>query len=86
MCPLSTAARPAFIASDTSAGTESSPADGEMPATLRRLAGLLERCPTALAQSPEDLNAIAWMWQSLEDLEATIIGLAQSSLPRFQDD
>jgi hypothetical protein len=57
-----------------------------MPAALRRLAGLLDRCPTELAHSPEDLNALAWMWQSLEDLEATIIGLAQSNLPHFEDD
>ncbi|VII98718.1 hypothetical protein [Arthrobacter sp. DR-2P] len=45
------------------------------------MAGLLDGCPLELAQRPEDLNAIAWMWQSMEDLEATIIGLSQSNLP-----
>ena len=61
-------------------------ADGGMAAALRRLAGLVDGCPLELAQSPEDLKAITWMWQSLEDLEATIIGLSQGTLPPFQDD
>lgn len=86
MCPLSGAASLAVLAIGNSAGIESSPADGAMPAALRRLAGLLDACPIELAQYPEDLRAIAWIRQSLEDLEATIPGLARSNLPQFPDD
>lgn len=57
-----------------------------MPTALRRLASHLDRCPIERAQNPEDLNATAWIWQSLEDLEATIIGLVQSNLRHLPDD
>lgn len=86
MCPLPGAVPTAFLATDNTSGIESSPAEGDLAAALRRLAGLLDGCPIELAQNPKDLNAIAWIWQSLEDLEAIIFGLAHSNLPHFPHD
>lgn len=62
-----------------------SPPESGIPATIRPLARLMDGCPLELAQSPEDLKAVAWMRQSLEDLEATIIGLSHSDLPHDLD-
>lgn len=67
------------------AGRES-PDDSGIPAALRRLAGLMDRYPLEFAQSPKELEAIAWMRQTLEDLEVTIICLGQSSLPTPMDE
>jgi hypothetical protein len=72
---------PGHSRSGENTGGIESPAEEGMPAALRRLARLLDGCPIELAQSPDDASAIAWMWQAVEDLEATILGLSQSNLP-----
>lgn len=49
---------------------------------LTRLAAHIDGYPTGLAAlSDEDINALTWIQQSLEDVEATMIGLAESNLP-----
>lgn len=67
------------------AGRESLDASG-IPAAFRRLADLMDTYPLELAQSPKELEAIAWMRQTLEDLEVTVICLGQSSLPPLLDE
>lgn len=62
-----------------------SPLDLEISVRLRRLVALLDEYPIQRAYSSEDFSAIAWIWQSLEDVEATILGLAQSNLPQLHD-
>lgn len=39
---------------------------------------LMDECLIGTAGSPDDLRALAWIAQSLEDIEATITGLARS--------
>lgn len=63
-----------------------SPADSGLPAAFRRLAALADQYALEPAQSPKELEAIAWMRQTLEDLEVTIICLGQSNLPTLLDD
>lgn len=46
---------------------------------ISRQVALLEASSIDLAQSSDDLAALAWIRQSLDDIEATIIGLSEAS-------
>lgn len=54
----------------------------ELSGRISRRAALLEASSIDPAQSSEDLAALAWILASLEDVEATIIGLAEASRRR----
>lgn len=56
-----------------------SPTIREIFVKTRRLAAILDGCLIGPTQTPEDLSALAWILQSLEDIEATIAGLVQSA-------
>lgn len=60
-------------------------ATSEMSVKLKRLAAILEDRRVEPAQNFDDHSALAWISQSLEDIEATVIGLAQSSSPQSSD-
>ena len=51
---------------------------GEISVRIRHLIGILDECSVGPAESSDDLNALAWIMQSLEDIEATITGLANN--------
>lgn len=55
-----------------------SPGIREISARIRHLIATLDECRVRPAESPDDLSAVAWIVQSLEDIEATIIGLAHN--------
>jgi hypothetical protein len=57
----------------------------EISDKMMSLAELLDRRSIELTQSSEDQSARAWIWQSLEDIEATIIGLARSEFAQPSD-
>lgn len=50
----------------------------EISVRIRHLVAILDECLIGPAESPEDLSALAWIAQSLEDIEATITGLAHN--------
>jgi hypothetical protein len=54
----------------------------EVFAKTKRLVTLLDGCVVERAETADDLGAVAWIWQSLEDIEATIIGLVQANTER----
>lgn len=54
----------------------------ELAVTISRRAALLEASPGDPAQSSEDLAALAWIQRSLEDVEATVIGLSEANRQR----
>ncbi len=49
----------------------------DLSVNISRLVSLLEGSSSDLAQNSEDLAALAWIHRSLEDVEATIIGLSE---------
>jgi hypothetical protein len=49
----------------------------ELSVNLSYLVAILKASPTDPAQSSDDLAALAWIQQTLEDVEATIIGLSE---------
>ena len=49
----------------------------ELSVNLSYLAAILKASPTDPAQSSDDLAALAWIQRTLEDVEATIIGLSE---------
>ncbi|GAA1787438.1 hypothetical protein GCM10009712_38600 [Pseudarthrobacter sulfonivorans] len=51
----------------------------ELSATISRRAALLNASSSDPVQSSDDLAALAWIRQSLEDIEATIIGLSEAN-------
>lgn len=53
-----------------------SPSIGEISVRIRHLLAILDECLIGPAEFPDDLNALAWIVQSLEDIEATITALA----------
>lgn len=55
-----------------------SPGIREISVRIRHLIAILDRCLIGPAESPDDLSALAWIVQSLEDIEATITGLENS--------
>ncbi len=71
---------PPIVAAYDSAGREGPPT-GPIVYELRRLAALMEGCRVEPGRSCEDDSALAWVWQSLEDIEATITGLVRRQSP-----
>lgn len=61
--------------------TESSTADYDIFAMTRRLLAVIEGSPIQPPQSSEDLHALAYIAQSLEDIEATIWGITRRRMP-----
>ncbi|KQQ96085.1 hypothetical protein ASF72_19315 [Arthrobacter sp. Leaf141] len=55
----------------------------EIFVTTRRMAATLDGFLIGPAQHPDNISALAWILQSLEDIEATITGLVQSELQPF---
>jgi hypothetical protein len=51
----------------------------ELSGRVSRRAALLEASSIDPAQGSEDLVALAWIQRSLEDVEATIIGLSEAN-------
>lgn len=51
---------------------------GEISVRLRHLITILDECLIGPADSPDDLSALAWIVQSLDDIAATITGLAHN--------
>jgi hypothetical protein len=51
----------------------------ELSVEIGHRAALLEASRVNLAQSQDDLDALAWIQRSLEDVEATIIGLSEAN-------
>lgn len=49
----------------------------QLSVKISRRVALLEASSRDPAQSSDDLAALAWIRQSLEDIEATIIGLSE---------
>jgi hypothetical protein len=54
----------------------------ELSVRISRGAALLEASSNGPAPCSEDLAALAWIQQSLEDVEATIIGLSEAKRRR----
>ena len=54
----------------------------ELSLEISRWRALLEASSSDPAQSSYDLAALAWIRQSLEDIEATIIGLSEANRRR----
>ena len=54
----------------------------QLAVRISRRVALLEASSGDPAQSSEDLAALAWIQQSLEDVEATIIGLSEANRRR----
>lgn len=50
----------------------------ELSVKIGHRAALLEASPVSLAQSQDDLDALAWIQRALEDVEATMIGLSEA--------
>lgn len=55
-----------------------SPGIPEISVRIRHLIAILDECLIGPAESSDDLSALAWIVQSLEDIEATITGLAHN--------
>ena len=55
-----------------------SPTISEISVRISHLIAILDECLIGPAESYDDLSALAWIVQSLEDIEATIIGLARN--------
>lgn len=51
----------------------------ELSVKIGHRAALLEASSISLAQSQDDLDALAWIQRSMEDVEATIIGLSEAN-------
>lgn len=62
------------------AGADSRQSAGihDISVRIRHLIALLDECLIEPIESPDDLSALAWIVQSLEDIEATITGLVHS--------
>ena len=54
----------------------------QLSVKISRRAALLEASSEDPAQSSDDLAALAWIQQSLEDVEATITGLSEADRRR----
>lgn len=55
----------------------------DISSKLQRLVALTDGYSGELALSSEDVSALAWIWQSLDDIEASIIGLTHGQMPQF---
>lgn len=55
-----------------------SPGVRGIPVKIRQMMAILDECLIGPADSPDDRSALAWIMQSLEDIEATLTGLAHS--------
>lgn len=66
-----------FISAEDTANDEGR-VGAEISAILKRLVHLLDGRWIELCHCSDDFNAITWIRQSVEDLEATIVGLTQS--------
>lgn len=62
-----------------------SPAIREISVRIRHLMALLDECLIGPAETPDDLSALAWVVQSLEDIEATITGLTHTEYQQLTD-
>ncbi|PTT60163.1 hypothetical protein [Arthrobacter sp. HMWF013] len=74
---------PAVTAGD---GSPYSPSLREISVRIRDLMVLLDECLIGSAQTSEDLSALAWISQSLEDIEATVTGLTHGEYQQLTDD
>jgi hypothetical protein len=54
----------------------------DLSGKISRLAALLAASSPDAAQGSEDMAALAWIERSLEDVEATIIGLSEANRRR----
>lgn len=66
------------------AGNHHSPIIDEISVRSRHLVALLEECSLGPCQTLEDLSALAWILQCLDDIEATITRLSLPPLPTAQ--
>lgn len=62
-----------------------SPAVRDISVRIRHLLAVLDECLIGPAESADDQNALAWIVQSLEDIEATITGLTHNENEQLTD-
>lgn len=67
------------------AGSPQAPGIPEISVKTRHLIALLDECSIGPTESADDLGALAWIVQSLEDIEATITGLRHSEYQLVAD-